>query len=100
MMLPISTSSDGSPASTGHPLDPLTAAEIRQAVAVLRRDRAVGDRWRFAGIELAEPGKPELAAWRPGDPIRAGGPGHLLEPGGRPGLHRDGLADRRRGDRV
>src|SRR5580693_8132569 len=69
MMLPISTSSDGSPARTGHPLDPLTAAEIRQAVAVLRRDRAVGERWRFAGIELAEPGKPELAAWRPGDPV-------------------------------
>jgi primary-amine oxidase len=69
MMLPISTSSDGSPASTGHPLDPLSAAEIRQAVAVLRRDRAVGDRWRFAGIELAEPLKPELAAWRPGDPV-------------------------------
>jgi primary-amine oxidase len=38
-------------------------------VAVLRRDRGVGDRWRFAGIELAEPAKTELAGWHTGDPI-------------------------------
>src|ERR1700753_1011274 len=54
---------------TGHPLDPLTAAEIRLAVAVLRRDRGVNDRWRVAGIELAEPAKAELAGWSAGDPI-------------------------------
>jgi primary-amine oxidase len=36
---------------------------------VLRRDRAVGDRWRFAGIELAEPHKTALASWRPGEPL-------------------------------
>ena len=54
---------------TGHPLDPLTAEEISQAVAVLRRDRGVGDRWRFAGIELAEPDKDTLARWQPGDPV-------------------------------
>ncbi len=35
-------------------------------MTILRRDRGVGDRWRFAGIELAEPGKPELLAWPPG----------------------------------
>jgi primary-amine oxidase len=38
-------------------------------VTVLRRDRGVGERWRFAGIELAEPGKTTLAGWRPGDPV-------------------------------
>jgi primary-amine oxidase len=54
---------------TGHPLDPLTAEEISQAVAVLRRDRGVGDRWRFAGIELAEPDKDTLARWQPGDSV-------------------------------
>jgi primary-amine oxidase len=54
---------------TGHPLDPLTAEEISQAVAVLRRDRGVGDRWRFAGIELAEPKKDTVTAWHPGDPV-------------------------------
>ena len=54
--------------SPAHPLDPLTAEEIRQAVAILRRDRGVkfvgvgGSAWRFASIELREPGKAVLAA--------------------------------------
>jgi primary-amine oxidase len=38
-------------------------------VAILRRDRGVGDRWRFAGIELAEPDKATLLAWRPGEQV-------------------------------
>ncbi|HEX5780416.1 MAG TPA: tyramine oxidase, partial [Solirubrobacteraceae bacterium] len=42
---------------TPHPLDPLSADEIRQAAAILRRDRDVTDRWRFASIELKEPPK-------------------------------------------
>ena len=45
-----------------HPLDPLTAAEFRQAVAVLRRDRGVGEGWRYASIELREPAKDALRA--------------------------------------
>jgi primary-amine oxidase len=43
-----------------HPLDPLTAEEIRRAAAILRRDRGVGAGWRFASIELKEPAKPEM----------------------------------------
>jgi primary-amine oxidase len=43
-----------------HPLDPLSAEEIRQATAIARRDRGVGDGWRFASIELKEPAKAEL----------------------------------------
>ena len=43
-----------------HPLDPLTAEEIRKAAAIVRRDRGVGDGWRFASIELKEPGKADL----------------------------------------
>jgi primary-amine oxidase len=43
-----------------HPLDPLTAAEIRAAAAITRRDRAAGDGWRFASIELREPAKADL----------------------------------------
>ncbi len=50
-----------------HPLDPLSAGEFRQAAAILRRDRGVGDRWRIASIELSEPGKAAIAAWQPGD---------------------------------
>ncbi len=45
-----------------HPLDPLSADEIRQAAAILRRDRGVSDRWRFASIELREPAKDALAS--------------------------------------
>jgi primary-amine oxidase len=46
----------------GHPLDPLSPDEIRAAVAVLRRDRGLTDRWRFATIELREPHKAALRA--------------------------------------
>jgi primary-amine oxidase len=52
-----------------HPLDPLTAEEIRQAVAILRRDQGVGDRWRFASIELREPAKPAVIDHEPGAPF-------------------------------
>jgi primary-amine oxidase len=40
-----------------HPLDPLTADEFRQAAAILRRERGVSERWRFASIEPVEPEK-------------------------------------------
>ncbi|MGD0701135.1 MAG: primary-amine oxidase [Trebonia sp.] len=43
-----------------HPLDPLSAEEIHQAAAIVRRDRGVGDGWRFASIELKEPAKSDL----------------------------------------
>jgi len=45
-----------------HPLDPLAAEEIGLAAAIVRRDRAVGDTWRFASIELREPAKADLPA--------------------------------------
>ena len=48
----------------GHPLDPLSPDEIRAAVAILRRERGLTDRWRFATIELREPHKAALR----GDP--------------------------------
>jgi primary-amine oxidase len=50
-----------------HPLDPLTAEEIGEAVAIVRRDRGVGAGWRFASIELREPGKDVLAALEAGE---------------------------------
>jgi primary-amine oxidase len=43
-----------------HPLDPLTAEEIREVAEIVRRDRGVGAGWRFASIELREPGKAAL----------------------------------------
>jgi primary-amine oxidase len=53
-----------------HPLDPLSAEEIRQAAAAVRRDRGVGDRWRFASIELKEPAKADLSALESGELAR------------------------------
>src|SRR4051812_37491846 len=49
-----------------HPLDPLTAGEVRQVVAILRRGRAVDEGWRYASIELREPSKPDLRAFEDG----------------------------------
>jgi primary-amine oxidase len=60
----------GGAGSLPHLLDPLSAGEFRQAAAILRRDRGVGETWRFASIELREPDKAALAAGRPGDPVR------------------------------
>jgi primary-amine oxidase len=50
--------------SAEHPLDPLTADEIRATAEVLRREKGVTDRWRFASIELREPPKGRTASRR------------------------------------
>jgi primary-amine oxidase len=57
------------PARTRHPLDPLSAEEIRAAVSILRRDEGLGPRWRFAFIELAEPSKQAVRDFSAGDAI-------------------------------
>jgi primary-amine oxidase len=53
-----------------HPLDPLTADEIRQAAAIVRRERGVGEGWRFASIELKEPAKADVMALSSGELTR------------------------------
>jgi primary-amine oxidase len=55
-------------AAAPHPLDPLTAEEFRAVAAALRHARGLGSRWRFASIELIEPGKDALAANGTGAP--------------------------------
>ena len=52
-----------------HPLDPLDEHEFRHTAAILRRDEELGESWRFAAIELLEPDKAAVKAWRRGDPI-------------------------------
>jgi len=59
---------DVPPARGEHPLDPLSAEEIAHVSASVRRAHADGPGWRFASIDLTEPGKPELAAWAVGGP--------------------------------
>ena len=55
-------------AAAPHPLDPLTAEEFRAVAAALRHARGLSSRWRFASIELIEPGKDALAANGTGAP--------------------------------
>ena len=52
-----------------HPLDPLSATEFQSTAAILRRDQGLNDSWRFASIELKEPPKIDVKAWKPGDPV-------------------------------
>ena len=67
----------------GHPLDPLTAAEIEQATSIIRRDRAGMERLRFPLLMLAEPPKEEVYGFEPGDPDSPPGARHPAEPGRR-----------------
>src|SRR5690242_14306088 len=53
----------GTVVRTFHPLDPLGPDEFRQVAAIVRRERGVDDRWRFASIELVEPDKQQLAEY-------------------------------------
>ena len=52
-----------------HPLEPLTSDEFRLTSNLLRRDEALTESWRFISIELKEPSKADMRAWRPGDPV-------------------------------
>ncbi|PUA80235.1 primary-amine oxidase [Nocardioides currus] len=52
-----------------HPLTPLTEDEFRATAAILRRDQGLDGSWRFAGIELAEPAKTLVKAWKAGDAV-------------------------------
>ena len=53
-----------------HPLDPLTADEIRRVTSLLRRERGVArPQWRIAAIELREPAKEVVRGHRPGDAV-------------------------------
>jgi primary-amine oxidase len=54
-----------SPASAVHPLDPLTADEIRIAVEVAKTDARLSAA-AFPSVALQEPAKTDVIAWRPG----------------------------------
>lgn len=56
--------------SVQHPLDPLTAEEITDAVAILKTERGLGKRVRFETIVLKEPLKDVVIGFKEGDPIR------------------------------
>lgn len=52
-----------------HPLEPLSIDEVRTAVALVRSQRGVGDRWRFPSVTLQEPHKDTVLAYQPGDAV-------------------------------
>jgi primary-amine oxidase len=52
-----------------HPLDPLTAAEITAAVAIVTGDRSINNGYRFATIVLHEPPKSVVQNFKTGDRI-------------------------------
>src|SRR5690348_9101419 len=54
------------PDAAAHPLDPLSPAEIRTAVAVLRDQGLIDAATRFPLIDLDEPDKAAVMAWEPG----------------------------------
>ena len=49
-----------------HPLDALTAAELRQVQQILATAGKLGPKTRFHAVDLDEPDKAAVAAWRPG----------------------------------
>ncbi len=51
-----------------HPLDPLTAVELRTVVEVLRGEGRVDEDSLFPLVTLDEPEKARVLAWKPGDP--------------------------------
>src|SRR5258708_14977201 len=52
-----------------HPLEPLTAEEITAAVHIVRAERNLHERVRFASVALHEPPKEGVLNFKQGDPI-------------------------------
>jgi primary-amine oxidase len=67
----VNANDDGSSvlSSQGHPLEPLSAAELEAAVSVLRAAGACGATTRIVSITLKEPAKALVYQWPDGAPI-------------------------------
>ena len=57
------------PSVAAHPLEPLSATEIAAAIAVLKAEKALGDRVRFISIALHEPPKSVVLSFEPEMPF-------------------------------
>jgi primary-amine oxidase len=56
-------------AAPGHPLDPLSKAEMADAVKLLREGRKLGDSFRFVSCVLSEPSRQVVREHRPGGAV-------------------------------
>ncbi len=54
------------PEASRHPLDPLNAAELEDAVQILRRKNYIGEKVRIASLNLIEPAKRLIEKYLPG----------------------------------
>ena len=52
---------------TLHPLEPLTAAEVTRAVAIVREVKQLAPTYRFVMVSLKEPAREVVARFRPGE---------------------------------
>ena len=52
-----------------HPLEPLSAAEITEAVSLVRAEKEFGARVRFVSVHLREPSKDVVLQYKSGDPV-------------------------------
>ena len=57
------------PTTTRHPLDPLSAGEVEEAVAVIREERSLDEKMRFESIVLKEPPKDLVLNFKDGDVV-------------------------------
>ena len=57
-------------AQVTHPLDPLSADEMREAVRILKESGQQPEGARFAVLARREPPKDEVYRWKPGQPLR------------------------------
>src|SRR6516164_3860131 len=57
------------PATAKHPMDALTADEIRSAKEILQKANKLDDYTRFVSMSLDENLKSEVRAWKPGQPF-------------------------------
>ncbi|HEV3025871.1 MAG TPA: primary-amine oxidase, partial [Pirellulales bacterium] len=94
---------DGRPAArhnaengADHPLDPLSAAEVERAIALLRSEKQLGDSWRFVSVSLREPARETLANYRGGEPYERLASALLLDTAS--GAASDAVVDLSRGE--
>ena len=57
------------PSHVSHPLDPLTGPEFAQIKAILAGQPMLGPRTLYGWVQLHEPSKAEVLAWKPGQPF-------------------------------